>query len=154
MKHYVLGFVFNRYRDKVLLIEKKRPAWQAGHWNGIGGKIEDVVPRRYGRTFETPGEAMVRECLEETKLCELGIGACFEHAITMLCDGGTVFIYRVFCNEEDIPFMQVEDEVLKAWSVSELPEKMMVNCKWMIEICLANHIKYPVIVQQNGYGVE
>ena len=40
-KHYVLGFIFNRQKDNVLLVEKKRPEWQKGKWNGIGGKIKE-----------------------------------------------------------------------------------------------------------------
>jgi len=142
MKHYVLGFIFNRHRDEVLLIQKKRPEWQAGHWNGIGGKVGDKL----GGLSETPNEAIVRECCEETKMD----GAGFEHVITMLCDGGTVFIYRAFCKDAYIPFTQVEDEVLQAWHVDSLPEEMMVNCKLMIEICLAKSIKFPVIIQKDG----
>ena len=146
MKHYVLGFIFNKYRDKILLIEKNRPVWAAGHWNGIGGKVEHEIDGR----LETPDEAMFRECAEETGIYR----ADFEHAITMLCDGGTFFVYRSFCIEDKIPFTQIEDEILKVWSVAHLPKNMMVSCKWMIEICLADHIKYPVIVQQMGYGAD
>jgi 8-oxo-dGTP pyrophosphatase MutT (NUDIX family) len=43
----------------ILLIEKNRPTWQAGLFNGIGGKLEEG---------ETAVEAMARECLEETGL--------------------------------------------------------------------------------------
>ena len=42
-----------------LLISKKRPAWQAGMLNGIGGKIEPG---------ENPLQAMIRECKEECNL--------------------------------------------------------------------------------------
>lgn len=54
---YVLGFVFNHDASKVLLIQKNRPAWQAGKFNGLGGKIEGQ---------ESPLLAMVREFREET----------------------------------------------------------------------------------------
>ena len=37
---YTLGFVFDRDLQHVLLIQKQRPAWQAGKFNGIGGKLE------------------------------------------------------------------------------------------------------------------
>lgn len=53
---YVLGFLFDKKGEKVLLIEKNRPAWQAGFLNGVGGKIEPN---------ETPIQAMVREFKEE-----------------------------------------------------------------------------------------
>lgn len=57
--HYVLGFIFDSSSQRVLLIRKRRPAWQAGKLNGVGGKIE---------LGETPLEALVREVREEAAL--------------------------------------------------------------------------------------
>ncbi len=57
MKDYVVGFMFNEKRDGVVLIEKKKPVWQAGLLNGVGGSIERL---------ELPREAMIREWEEET----------------------------------------------------------------------------------------
>lgn len=54
--HYVAGFVFNYNRDKVLLIQKKKPVFQYNKLNGIGGRIEKG---------ESPYDAMVREFKEE-----------------------------------------------------------------------------------------
>jgi len=58
---YVLGFIFDADARHIALIEKRRPAWQAGLLNGIGGKIE---------LGETPLQAMERECREECGLTE------------------------------------------------------------------------------------
>jgi 8-oxo-dGTP diphosphatase len=55
---YVLGFAFTP-EGQVALIEKKRPDWQAGYLNGIGGH------RKQG---ETAVMAMSREFQEETGL--------------------------------------------------------------------------------------
>jgi 8-oxo-dGTP diphosphatase len=55
---YVLGFVFDAGCNQVLLIRKRRPAWQAGTLNGIGGRIEDGDLGA--------AEAMSREMREET----------------------------------------------------------------------------------------
>ena len=54
---YVAGFAFNMDGDRVLLVLKKKPAWQNGRLNAIGGKIE---------ANESPLQAMVREFREET----------------------------------------------------------------------------------------
>jgi 8-oxo-dGTP diphosphatase len=54
---YVCGFLFSHERSLVALIEKQRPDWQRGKFNGIGGKVE------FG---ETIWEAMSREFWEET----------------------------------------------------------------------------------------
>ncbi len=57
IQRYVVGFLFSPDHKKVVLINKKRPRWQRGLLNGVGGKIE------YG---ETPRQAMIREFNEET----------------------------------------------------------------------------------------
>jgi 8-oxo-dGTP diphosphatase len=54
---YVCGFLFAHERAFVALIEKQRPDWQKGKFNGVGGKIE---------SGEAAQHAMWREFLEET----------------------------------------------------------------------------------------
>jgi 8-oxo-dGTP diphosphatase len=54
---YVLGFLFDPSLHNVSLIEKQKPEWQKGRYNGIGGKAEE------GETLEV---AMAREFHEET----------------------------------------------------------------------------------------
>jgi 8-oxo-dGTP diphosphatase len=55
MIEMVVGFVFYP-SSLVYLIRKKRPDWQAGKLNGIGGHVE---------LGEDPYSAMSRECFEE-----------------------------------------------------------------------------------------
>lgn len=58
MSHaYVLGFLFSSDLRNVSLIQKQKPEWQKGRFNGIGGKIEEG---------EQPPDAMAREFNEET----------------------------------------------------------------------------------------
>jgi len=59
MTDYVAGLMFSADLKKVWLIQKKRPAWQAGKFNGIGGHIEPN---------ETALQAMIREFGEETNV--------------------------------------------------------------------------------------
>lgn len=61
MQQYVVGFVFDDTREHVVLVKKRRPIFQVGLWNGVGGKVE---------SYETSHAAMVRECAEE---CDLQI---------------------------------------------------------------------------------
>ena len=75
MISYVLGFPFSADGKRVTLIRKRRPDWQRGRLNGIGGKVEvgDVSTH----------EAMRREALEEA-----GIERCdWEHVATMYGKG-------------------------------------------------------------------
>ncbi len=55
-KEYVVGFLFDAPKEFVVMIQKNRPAWQAGFLNGPGGSIEPG---------ETPEQAMQREFQEE-----------------------------------------------------------------------------------------
>lgn len=57
MKKYVVGIVF--YENKIILIRKNRPTWQAGRLNGVGGKVKQ---------YENFYDAMIRECHEECNL--------------------------------------------------------------------------------------
>ncbi len=50
-------FLFSEDRRRVVLINKKRPEWQAGLQNGIGGKVLE------GEIYL---QAMIREFKEET----------------------------------------------------------------------------------------
>lgn len=83
MKLYVLGFMFDADREKVLLVEKTSPPWQAGKLNGVGGKIEEN---------EAPQAAMCREFLEET-----GINTSlddWEGKLAMRSKDWIVYVYR------------------------------------------------------------
>lgn len=146
MKHYVLGFVFNQTENRVLLVKKKRPEWQKGHWNGIGGKIESVDRH--------PLDAMLRESVEET-----GHNYPFKHKITFDCPGGTVYVfaatvavYGTSKGKELIPFQQLENELLQVWELINLPATTMSNLKWIIPLCLAD-LQFPIMIHQNTLGV-
>jgi len=56
---YSVGFLVSPEGDRVLLLEKARPDWIKGLWNGVGGHIE---------RGESPFEAMMREAAEEAAL--------------------------------------------------------------------------------------
>lgn len=57
MRRAVCGFFFDPNKTVVVLIRKKRPDWQAGLLNGVGGKVEEG---------EFALDAMIREFEEET----------------------------------------------------------------------------------------
>lgn len=57
-KNYVVIILFNKDKDKLLLVKRNKKPYK-DCWNGIGGKIEEN---------ETPLEAAKRECMEETNI--------------------------------------------------------------------------------------
>ena len=134
MEHYVLGFIFDQSKKRVLLVKKNRPDWQAGRWNGIGGKIDPLDA--------SPLAAMERENMEE-----IGVPYDWEHCVTFICPGGTVF---VFTNSDflgdDISFNQIEDEKLRVWRVDVIDQlNVMNNLKRLIPVCLST-LQFPLVV--------
>lgn len=58
-KQYVLGLVWRALDStSVLVVQKKRPEWQAGRYNGPGGKVEfgeDVLTAMQRELYEEAG---------------------------------------------------------------------------------------------------
>jgi 8-oxo-dGTP diphosphatase len=124
--NYVLGFCFDTRGESVVLIKKNRPAWQAGKWNGIGGKIE---PK------ESQIEAMVREFYEEA-----GVMTIPENWNYLGSMAGTDWACGIFYSTNDYIFRmastQTDEEIMQFWAAS-LPETIS-NVPWLIRAAL-NH---------------
>jgi 8-oxo-dGTP diphosphatase len=127
---YVVGFLFSRFEDvdvrRVVLVLKARPSWQAGRFNGVGGKIEPG---------ETPLDAMRREFCEETgRFIEE-----WEPFVMLGGDGWRVHFFRAFT---DIPldsdFATVKtDEPIVSVKVSDIPSTpTLYNLRWLIPMAL------------------
>jgi 8-oxo-dGTP diphosphatase len=121
-KEYVAGFLFDPDTQKVALVTKAKPQWQAGKLNGIGGKIEPN---------EDPETAMVREFLEET-------GALVE-GWRLFCDlrgnDWRVFMYTV--KKSGVSLATMEEEAIDWWPVSDLPNfNCITNLRWLIPLAL------------------
>lgn len=63
---YVVAFIFD-HAGGVWMIEKQKPEWQKGFFNGIGGKVEPG---------ETPKEAIYREVKEEAGVRLISLTEC------------------------------------------------------------------------------
>lgn len=123
MQQYVLGFMFNKAKSRVLLIHKKHPDWQAGKWNGIGGKIESED--------ESPHDAMAREFEEET-----GLRTTWEDwkRVTVLwSDKCRVHVFWTV-GEPRKAGITIDEEV-DFFYVKILPIDVIPNLRWLIPMC-------------------
>ena len=121
MQGYVCGFLFSADRGRVLLIRKRRPAWQAGKLNGVGGKIEPG---------ETPPQAMRREFREEA---ELDVAE-WQEVLTLTGPDWRGHFFRAF---GDIDAARaITDERLEIHPVAQLPPDTIPNLRWMIPMLL------------------
>ena len=124
MTEYVCGFAFNRDRTEVALIEKAKPEWQRGQWNGIGGKIE---PGEY------PSEAMAREFEEETGW---SVQASRWYPFAVLFGKGYRVTFYVALDVRIAHCVTATDERVQCWAVDALPDKVIPNLKWLIPLAL------------------
>lgn len=120
---YVIGFMFNKTRDKVLLIEKLKPEWQKGKLNGIGGKIE---------IGESPEEAMRREFEEEAGFYCLR----WRRFAVIQGEWGKLYCFYSHLKYQDsVKSMEAEKIVWKA--VSTLPKLNCIpNIRWIVPMAL------------------
>jgi len=143
---YCLGFMYSAGRGSVLLIEKKRPSWQAGLWNGVGGHI---------KKGESADEAMVREFEEET-------GVRYENwhlALNIKVVGPDVgesaelIVFRAISAEVTKARSQT-DESLFIFNVNDMPYNVIPNLKLIVPM-LSQSIMFPLgMVELVRGGVE
>ena len=129
-KRYVLGFLFSPGEKHVLLVEKKKPDWQADLWNGIGGKVEDD---------ESEYEAMYRECREETRLRVKD----WVPAGDLSGTAWRVGVWKATLRQGQMKRWRVERETqqaLRMFDVDSLPAEVIPNLHWLIPMCLDRHV--------------
>ena len=125
MQEYVCGFLFSPDRSRVVLIRKRRPAWQAGRLNGVGGKVE-------------PGEnflrAMTREFQEEAGMTIND----WHPALILTGPDWRGHFFRAFGNVDAV--RALTDEALEIHRVAELPGDTIANLHWMIPLMLDQEV--------------
>lgn len=122
MDRYVVGYLFNS-EGEVCLIEKKRPAWQRGKLNGVGGHIEDG---------EAPEQAMIREFREEAGTAVTWRQFCFIY--------GSAYELYCFTSRDDVEVNTMTDEPVNWYRINELPENIIPNLKWIIPMANYKHV--------------
>lgn len=120
---YCAGFAFGP-DDTVVLIQKTKPKWQAGKFNGIGGKIEPN---------ESPAEAQVREFEEETgvKITNWKLFA------TVIYPEATVYFHKTTIDLRELNNLHsVTEELVKPFWIYSLPLNLISNLRWLIPLAL------------------
>jgi len=139
--------MFSEDRWDVCLIRKNRPAWQAGKYNGVGGKIEPAD--------EYPAAAMSREFQEETGVFTNPQD--WDNFLLMRCDKESkipgssdpfeIYFFRAFS-------IQIEntatttDEPIATFLAEDLPENKVPNLKWLVPMALNQNMLYGEVTVQ------
>jgi 8-oxo-dGTP diphosphatase len=129
---YVAGFLLDA-DDRVVVVRKNRPAWQAGKRNGVGGKVEPG---------ETPDVAMRREFREETGLDI----AEWEAFLTLRFADGQVHFFRSFAPAKVLAAARtITDEPIECWHMAELLRPgtpIIPNLSWILPLAAYRHDRY------------
>jgi len=127
-KMYVVGFLFDKKLERVLLIRKNKPQWQKGLLNGVGGKAEEG---------ETYSQAMTRKFKEEAGLW-IHTWLSF-HMLKF--DAGAVIFYWATGDVDSAK--SLTDEKLEIHLISELNSLPVIpNLRWLIPMCMDNQYEY------------
>lgn len=127
--YYCLGFMFNEKETDVLLIKKKRPAWQEGKFNGIGGKVE---------VNENSIQGMIREFKEEAGIDCDG----WRYVVTMYGEDWKVDVFTAF-SDDVFTSKTMEEEKVHLISLAELDNYDLIpNLYWLIPMCLDKNPVY------------
>jgi len=123
--HYTCGFIYHNDMNNILLIQKKRPSWQNGKINGIGGKVE---------TFDSNSlQGWIREVKEEAN-----IHISSKQKIYNFCRlVGTNYSIEFFCTffKNPIKFRSETDELIIDIPIQDLPKyNLLHNLPWLIEM--------------------
>lgn len=138
---YCVGFALDD-DDRVALIRKNRPEWQAGRLNGIGGHIE---------LNERPWDAMEREFLEETGVRVTGWGL----ICTLIYPNAYIYVYRARITPEKLEQVRsMTDESVDIFHPEECHLKsyqMIPNLPWLLTLAKFHADSYdPFVIHVNG----
>jgi 8-oxo-dGTP diphosphatase len=130
---YVLALLFTPDGDHVVLIEKTRPAWQAGQVNALGGKIA---------AGETPSVAARREVREEA-----GVDiARWEEFLVWDDPVYRMHALRAF-DALATAAHTAEDQRVFLADTSALPPNVIANLRWIVPLALDADVDVPIRVQ-------
>lgn len=127
MTRAVCGFYFSKDKERMILIRKNRPDWQAGLLNGVGGKVEED---------EFALDAMRREFREET-----GVDVEDWEPYGMLTDEMHRFevtYFRAFGSHADLDRCKTmtDEQVLNLPVSATITLPVVHNLSWLVPMAL------------------
>jgi 8-oxo-dGTP diphosphatase len=139
---YSCGLIFDEPKQNVMLIQKRRPKWQEGLFNGIGGHVEEG---------ETPLECMYREAKEESTISSKAFWKYLAVYKT-----STFEVHFFYTPDHDLNMIRpLTDEQLHVFAIKDLfnpsyyfYNNLAPNIRLLIELAMNNNdLKLPVILE-------
>ncbi len=131
--HYVLALLFTPDRERVVLMRRTRPAWQAGRVNALGGKLA---------AGESPLEGARREVREES-----GVDVAeWEEFLVWEDPVYRMHALRAF-DDAALSARTAEDQEVFLARVDTLPPELIDNLRWLVPLALDRDVALPVHVR-------
>lgn len=146
-REWVVGFLMDEAAERVVLIRKNQPEWQAGKLNGVGGKVEPG---------ETLPEAMRREFVEETGI----VVSNWHHFARLTWEEGVVHFFRAFAPMVFLNACRTmtQEVVERHWIYTLVTpgrpsiggrgpgsEDVIPNLRWLVPLAAHRHDTYEII---------
>lgn len=141
MPNYVIVFAENVVNKNFILVEKKKPDWQRGKLNLVGGKIE---------LNENPAEAASRELKEETGIAAFDL----EHMGEIHCYNNEIcYCYKAYVPNIEIKSGDDEEEEFfwTNWDNVKNKSNLMLNLTLIIPLCMANVNNWVLDYSENEF---
>jgi 8-oxo-dGTP diphosphatase len=129
---YVLALLFTPERDRVVLMAKTRPAWQAGRVNALGGKL---------LAGESPRAAARREVHEEAGVDVVA----WEEFLVWDDPQYRMHALRAF-DDAARSARTAEDQPVFLADPAALPATVIENLRWLVPLALDRDVAVPVRV--------
>lgn len=134
MKRYVCGFMFSSDRYRVALIQKNRPQWQAGRFNGIGGHIEGD---------ESPARAMRREFSEETGVDHGG----WDRFLVAFYPDAELHFFDALTDKINLVATKTDESVVVMAVTQALQHRLLIdNLRWILPLALEDIKNRPLFM--------
>jgi 8-oxo-dGTP diphosphatase len=132
---YVLALLFTPDRQRVVLMRKLRPAWQAGRVNALGGKLLPGESAAAAASREVSEEAGVRVPADAWR--ELVVWHDPVYRMHVLSTFHAAAEYARTAEDQEVFLADVDD----------LPDECIGNLRWMIPLALDRDVALPIEVR-------
>lgn len=160
MIHYSLIFLFtslsrrNLFDQHVLLVQKSKPEWQKGLWNGLGGHLElgeDILQGALRELAEESGVDLRPRQKHFQLQCPTDPP---EHRFTVVGDDFELHVVRAVIDFREVEsarrltepghtLFSATNDPVNWFHVRELPVAVIDNVHWMVPLLLDPHFVVP-----------
>jgi NUDIX domain. len=137
---YVLALLFTPDRQRVVLMRKTRPAWQAGRVNALGGKLLPGESAAAAASREVSEEAGVRVPADAWR--ELVVWRDPVYRMHVLSAFHAAAGHARTAEDQEVFLADADD----------LPDECIENLRWLIPLALDRDVALPIDVRSANPG--